>query len=245
MIASPILDEMLFLNDTLPRIIAHGFRYGDAESVLTLYVLALGQLAIEAATGAPIGLVNGEPSGLCGGTAQRPPALDIFNEGRARVGELLVRGELASVQALLLQGTYFEASACHVEYWRSVMEASLTCQVLTQGAGRSWTFANDDLLRRSFWTCVVGEEFYHVDLDPPRTSIAALSDQIQLPRFGDALSASEIGDAEEVQRLPAFYFLAKVGLRRVISDIHSTIQRCKCKAANIAQYSPTNCGSRS
>ena len=90
--------------------------------MLRLYVLALGRLAIEASMGAPIGLVNGLSSGVCGGTAQRPPGLEIFNEGRARVGTLVVRGETANAQVLLLLGTYFDASACHVECRRSVME---------------------------------------------------------------------------------------------------------------------------
>lgn len=122
---SPILDESSYTNDTLTPIISYGFRYGDAESVLVLHVLALGQLTVEASMGAPMGLVNGVSSGFCGGTAQRPPGLENFNEGRARVGTLVVRGETANVQVLLLKGTYFEASACHVEYRRSVMEASL------------------------------------------------------------------------------------------------------------------------
>lgn len=224
----------MFIDETLPPLIAHGFHYGHIESVLTLYVLALGQLAIEASTGAPIGLVDGVPSGVCGGTARHPPGLDIFNEGRARVGSLVVRSDTTNVQILLLQGTYFEASARHVEYWRSVMEASMIGQMLAQESSRSWSFAADDLLRRAFWACVICEDFYHLDLDLPRTSIATLSDQVQLPNFVDALSSQDPAETGKVQRLPPFYFLAKISLQRVISEIHQCVQRCKFYVVNPA-----------
>lgn len=233
MIYSPVLDEVLFVNDTLPPIISHGFRYGVAESVLTLYVLALGSLAIEASTGAPTGLVNGVPSGICGGTAQRPPGLDISNEGRARVGTLAVCDETAFVQVLLLQGIYFEANACHLDFWRSTMEASHICEVLAQEPAGRGSIAADDLLSRAFWACVMFEDFFHLDLDFPRTGMVALSEQIKLPKFVRHSSTWESADKEEeAQRLPAFHFLAKISLQRVISAIHQTVQRCKCKTAS-------------
>lgn len=203
--------------------------------MLALYVMALGQLAIEAATGAPIDLVEGKPSGISGGTADRPPGLEIFNEGRARVGALVVRGDIASVQVLLLQGTYFEANACHVEYWRSAMEASLICQVLAQDPTRGWRTLGGDLLRRAFWTCVIFEDFYHLDLDLPRTSIGDLVDQVRLPMFTESMGKAAIADADadNSEQPPAFYFLAKVSLQRVISRIHQAVMNCKSCVTSI------------
>ena len=215
------------MNEVLPPLVRDGFRYGDAASVLTLYVMALGQLASDASTGPPIGLVNGIPSGICGGSADHPPGLELFNEGRARVGSLVVRGDIISVQVLLLQGTYFEANACHVEYWRSILEGSLICQVLAGDPNRSWTTLSADLLRRAFWTCVIDEEFYHLDLDLPRTNVGDLVDRISLPKFSEMLGP---GSAEGDRSNPlAFYFLAKVSLQRSIADIHQAVQFRKCR----------------
>lgn len=226
----PVLDEGLFRNETLPPLLADGFRYGDATSVLALYVLALGQLAIDSLTGAPIELVDGVPSGICGGTALQPPGLDIFNEGRARVGTLMLRGDIISVQLLLLQATYFEANACHVEYWRSIMEASMICQLLAQSPNAPWSTMTGDLLRRAFWTCVIDEDFYHIDLDLPRTGLGQLVDTIRLPNFSKALGSIGWTGGSKATSLVEFYFLSKVSLLRLISRVHQQIHYCTLRA---------------
>lgn len=223
----PILDEYLFMNETLPPLLESGFHYGDGDSVLTLFVLALGQLAVESLTAAPIELVDGVPSGICGGTADYPPGLEIFNEGRARIGSLVMRGDIVSIQVLLLQGTYFEANACHVEYWRSVIQASVICQLLAQSPGIAWMAMTGDLLRRAFWSCVIDEDFYHLDLDLPRTNLGEMTDKIRLPNFSKALGSSGWTGGDKAQSLLAFYFLAKVSLQRVISHMHEAVQLCK------------------
>lgn len=86
----PVLHEGVFMKDVLPRSLSTGFHYGDSASVLTLFVLALGQLAAESLIGAPTKLISGQSSGICGGTADHPPGLEIFNEGRARIGSLVL-----------------------------------------------------------------------------------------------------------------------------------------------------------
>lgn len=90
---------------------------------------------------------------------------------------------------------------------------------------------------------MVGEDFYHLGLDLPRTSIATISEQIQLPKFVDALGPWETVDAYRVQKLSAFYFLAKVSLQRVILSVHQTVQRCKyivwtVKLESLTDYAP-------
>ena len=82
----PILDYDVCMIDTLGPLLRSGFGYGDPASVLALLVFALGQLAIDGITGGAISNVGATPSGIRGGTLQRPPGLNIFNEARARIG---------------------------------------------------------------------------------------------------------------------------------------------------------------
>ena len=147
----PILDYSLFINDTLEPLLRSGFGYGDPKSILCLTVIALGQLAIDGISGEPITSVGKTPSGIRGGTLHRPPGLDIFNEARARLGSITLQTEVVGVQLLLLQAAYFEANACHVEYWRSIVAASMACQVLIQTPGIQWATPNGDLIKRAYW----------------------------------------------------------------------------------------------
>ena len=221
----PILDEQQFTNEVLQPLIADGFRYGHAHSVLTLLVLALGQLALDSSTGAPIDFVDGWPSGVCGGSAQKPPGLDIFNEARARIGSLVLGSDIVSVQIMVLQATYFEANACYVEYWRSIVGASIVCQILIRAPIVRWPTLDGDLIRRAFWACVLDENLYHLDLDLPSTELSQLVDRVELPSFPGARdrSQSEWMDDAKTPELLEFYFSAKISLQRVILSIHDAI----------------------
>ena len=146
----PVLDHGLFMTNTLAPFLANGFGYGDASSVLALLVFALGQLATDGVSGAPITTVLGVSSGICGGTRRKPPGLESFNEARARLGSITFLCDPVSVQVQLLQASYFEANACHVEYWRSTMAASMACQVLAQRPGVQWPALRGDLIKRAY-----------------------------------------------------------------------------------------------
>lgn len=100
----PILDRESFMNDVVTRVMRDGYGDGDTATVLALLVFALGQVAIEGVIGRPINVLNGVPSGLRGGTAERPPGLEIFNEARRRLGFVISTCNLENVQILLLQG---------------------------------------------------------------------------------------------------------------------------------------------
>lgn len=223
----PIIDESLFMSQTLPTQMNNGFGYGDAPSVLTLLVLALGQLAVESLNEAPIATVDGEPSGICGGSVTTPPGLELFNEARARIASFKLIPDAISVQVLILQATYFEANACHVEYWRSIVEASMISCALSRGPRMQWTMLSGDLIKRAFWTCVLDEDFYHIDLDLPRTTISELVGTVSMPSFQRASWQSRSQRSEDDQSLYQFYFLSKIGLQRVITNIHDAVQHCK------------------
>ncbi|KAI4796215.1 hypothetical protein E4T44_12109 [Aureobasidium sp. EXF-8845] len=99
----PILDRRMFLEDMLEPVSRNGFANHDSQSCLVLLVLALGQTAIDGIHGSPISIVEGNPSGLRGGTSERPPGLDLFNEARRCMGFIMHQCTLENVQIHLLE----------------------------------------------------------------------------------------------------------------------------------------------
>jgi hypothetical protein len=93
----PFMDRQSFLSDTLAKVNSEGFD-GDLDSVIALLVLALGQLADDGAYGTPINNYRGRPSGVRGGSLERPPGLILFNEARKRMGFVLTECDLGNVQ---------------------------------------------------------------------------------------------------------------------------------------------------
>lgn len=161
----PILNYSTFTTDTLEPVMSAGFGYGDSESVLTLLVLAAGELAAAAITD---GCVPGQSEmvdGVQASTTQTPQGLQLFNEARARLGSISFRCDLASVQIQLLIATYFEASGYHLEFWSATVSASMACHVVALSPGVGWHTLEGDAIKRAYWSCVINEDMYHLDLD--------------------------------------------------------------------------------
>jgi len=97
----PFMDRQNFISDTLIKVHSEGFN-GDADSVIALLVFALGELALQGIRGEPIEVFNDRPSGIRGGTLEKPPGLGFFNEARARMGFVIADMELENVQIFLL-----------------------------------------------------------------------------------------------------------------------------------------------
>jgi hypothetical protein len=97
----PFMDRQNFMSDTLAMVQTEGFDE-ETQSVLALLVFALGELAIEGATGIPIARHNGRDSGLRGGSSIKPPGLSLFNEARKRLGFVLTKCNLENVQIFSL-----------------------------------------------------------------------------------------------------------------------------------------------
>lgn len=93
----PFMDRQYFMSSTLTKVHSEGFN-GDNDSVLALLVFALGELSIEGSRGTPINVTNGHPSGVRGGTQDRPPGLALFTEARRRIGFVLTECELENIQ---------------------------------------------------------------------------------------------------------------------------------------------------
>jgi hypothetical protein len=97
----PFMDRQNFISDTLTRVHTEGFD-GDIDSVIALLVFALGELTIEGSRGTPISSEKNRPSGVRGGSSQKPPGLALFNEARKRIGFVLTGCDLENVQIFSL-----------------------------------------------------------------------------------------------------------------------------------------------
>ncbi|KAJ4290108.1 hypothetical protein N0V88_006614 [Collariella sp. IMI 366227] len=97
----PILNRHSFMSETLPRLFNNGLSH-SMESTIAILVFALGEVAIAGTEGLPVHASNGRPSGIKGGTKDRPPGLDLFNEARRRMGFNLTECSLENVQIFAL-----------------------------------------------------------------------------------------------------------------------------------------------
>jgi len=155
----PLLDRDTFIAEVVTPIIQNGYEDGNVGACLTLLVLSLGQVAIDGVYGAPLSTSpTGEPSGLRGGSIDHPPGLDMFNEARRLIGYSITNCTLENVQIYLLQGTYFEACARHMDFWRSCISASMAIQVLIRCGPVDWSSPRADFIKRAYWTCILDEE---------------------------------------------------------------------------------------
>ena len=224
----PLLDRDTFMNGVVAPLLRDGYADGDPKAVLALLVFALGKVAIEGVFERPISVIDGQPSGFRGGSAEKPPGLAIFNEARRRIGFVSHESSLENIQILLLEAIYYEANARHLDFWRSTVAASMACQMLIKCKIIDWPSPTGDLVKRAYWTCMLSEDFYHLDLDLPRTGIDTLEDEVPMPYFHDAHdpqypSAPRTDDRSHFQ----YHFLAIIALRRLIARINTAIHQCK------------------
>ncbi|KAK5108758.1 hypothetical protein LTR62_007818 [Meristemomyces frigidus] len=232
----PILNRDTFMNDIVARLLRDGYGDGDSGSVLALMVFALGEVANEGVFARPVSMVDGQPSGFRGGTIDTPPGIELFNEARRRLGFVITQCSLENVQINLLQATYYEATARHLDFWRCTVAASMACQVLIRCETIDWETTTGDLIKRAYWTCVLSEDLYHLDLDLPQTGIHVLEDTVPLPYFHEAQeqqhyqqSGSTLAStqANEERSHFQYHFLAMIALRRLIARIHNVIHECE------------------
>lgn len=228
----PLLNRDSFMNRTVAPLLRDGYADGDPNAVLALLVFALGQVAIEGVFEKPISMFDGQPSGFRGGTLEHPPGLAIFNEARRRTGFIFTQSTLETVQIMMLQAIYYESTARHLDFWRSTVAASMSCQVLIKCKSFDWSSHTGDLVKRAYWACMLSEDFYHLDLDLPRTGIENLEDEVPLPYFHEANEHGVNGALTEERSYFQYHFLAMIALRRLIARINNAIHECRCSQRN-------------
>jgi hypothetical protein len=212
-VISPILDYES-TKGTIARLSREGYADSDPHSVIALLVYALGNLAIEGASGIPISNQSGTPSGFRGGTVERPPGLEIFNEARRRLGFVMGLCTLENVQIMLLKATFYEANSRHLDFWRCTMAASMAIQVVVRCQHINWQSPSGDMIKRAYWVCVLSEDLYHLDLDLPRTGINKLEDLHGYPRGFEGQSYFQ------------YHFLAMIPLTRITGRVNVVIHQC-------------------
>ncbi|RMY90610.1 hypothetical protein D0861_03584 [Hortaea werneckii] len=238
----PILDQEHFRHGTMARLLREGYVEGDPSAVLALLVFALAEVAIAGINAQPLGESETYPSRFQSGAAEQPPGLALFNEARRRLAFIRTYGSLEHVQILLLQATYYEASARHLDYWNSTIAASMACQLVIKSSNVDWTTAYGDLVSRAFWSCLIKEDLFHLDLDLPRTGIADLHERVPYPHFRSA----EMGKDSDPRNLHRSFdgkqekhyasFLALIALRSLISSIGTAVEE-----AHTAPHIPSEC----
>ncbi|KAF7549249.1 hypothetical protein G7046_g8409 [Stylonectria norvegica] len=190
----PIMDRQWFSTNTLTAIINNGFQDGTA-STLALLVFALGEVSLTA-SGVPISIYKGRPSGIKGGTLDRPPGLTYFNEARKRMGFSLTEISLENVQMFALAALYHESCGQAIECWRMSALASIACQALVT-------------------------RFLHMEFELPLTGLEKLDDAIGLPDFSGLITDDDyIGNqTTHFQE----HFASQIVLRRLSVSFHSAL----------------------
>lgn len=97
----PIINRQSFMSETLP--VVFNQRFNDSmSSTIAFLVFALGEVVLAGSEGLPVHVYDGRASGVKGGTKDRPPGLDLFNEARRRMGFNLTECSLENVQIFAL-----------------------------------------------------------------------------------------------------------------------------------------------
>lgn len=197
---------------------------GDPGSVLALTVFALGQMASEGTSSQPKNAEVGFRSGFHGGCVERPPGIELFCEARRRICFVTTPRTLENIQILLLQGTYFEANARHMDFWSCTASASAACEMLIRCKNFAWSSAAGEAIARAYWACVMGENVFRAEPGLPPLRLNALQDQVPLPystQTPESLDFRAPGDSLQVQ----LHFLAMITLQRLIMRVQDLDHR--------------------
>jgi len=215
----PIMDRQWFTSNILTSILNNGFQE-DTTSTLVLLVFALGEVAYTASE-VPISAYKGRPSGIKGGTIDRPPGITYFNEARKRMGFGLTEVSVENVQMFALAALYNQSCGQALECWRMSVLASLACQALISRISSELHHPRADLIRRVFWHCVMTETYLQLEFGLPPTGLEKLDDTIGLPDYSGPITEDDyIGNqATHFQE----HFAAQIVLRSLSATFHTTL----------------------
>ncbi|KAK2626520.1 hypothetical protein QTJ16_003695 [Diplocarpon rosae] len=216
----PFMDRRTFESDILAKVSSEGFD-DDVDSVIALMVFCLGEVALQSMTGTPIAEVNGQKSGIRGGSSDRPPGLALFNEARKCLGFVLCDHRLENVQIFSLVALYYQCCSRHADFWKMTAMASQTCHVLVTCNVIDWATPKGDLIRRSVWHCIIMETALHMELDLPLTGILDIGDRVGMPSFNTPFCESDhLGN--QATNFEAHY-ASSLALRRLCAGLNANI----------------------
>ncbi|KFY03937.1 hypothetical protein O988_01116 [Pseudogymnoascus sp. VKM F-3808] len=215
----PILDSHHYYTVTLAQAYQCSFAEHDLSSTLVFLVLALGSVAQLGISGDSIQDDNGQPTGVRGGTPERPPGLAYLNEARRRLGFVMTRMNFTVLHCLILLSLYYAQVSRNLDHWRMAEMSSLMCRNLVKTV-EDWKTFEGDIIARAYWMCVLLEGGLATELGMPRTGIAGLESVVPLPLFlSDNLREPFSTEALIVK----YHFLAQITLRAIINRIDSSL----------------------
>ncbi|KAK4039297.1 hypothetical protein C8A01DRAFT_16706 [Parachaetomium inaequale] len=213
----PILNRQSFMSDTLPTLFSQGFDHGMASTIAFL-VFALGEVALAGSDGPSVHVYNGRASGIKGGSVDRPPGLELFNEARRRMGFNLTECSLENVQIFELASIYYGTCFYPLDFWRMTTSASMACQALITSHPSALSSAQADLTRRAFWHCSVMETGLNLELGFPLTGLEKMESIVGLPDFSGPYSEDDYMSNQESYFQE--HFASQIVLRRLLVDFH-------------------------
>ncbi|KAK4127053.1 hypothetical protein N657DRAFT_653391 [Parathielavia appendiculata] len=231
----PILDRHLFMSSTLPTLFNNGFS-NNMESTIAFLVFALGEVALAGSDGPPVHAYSGRPSGIKGGTKDRPPGLELFNEARRRMGFNLTQSSLENVQIFELASLYYGTCFYHLEFWRMNTLASLACQALVMSCPGVLSSGQADLTRRASWHCSIMETCLYLELGFPLTRLDKVESVVGLPDFSGPFSQDDYISNQESHFQE--HFASQIVIRRLLVDFHSVLSQGMSGIGQIQITSP-------
>ncbi|KAK4103041.1 hypothetical protein N658DRAFT_422348 [Parathielavia hyrcaniae] len=231
----PILERQSFMSVTLPALFNNGFS-SNTESTIAFLVFAIGEVALAGADGHPVHAYCGRPSGVKGGTKDRPPGMELFNEARGRMGFHLTQCSLENVQIFELARqdrphskqrvwpfVYYGTCFYPLEFWRMNSLASLACQALITSCPGALSTEQADLTRRVFWHCSVMETCLYLELGFPLTGLDKLESAVGLPDFSGPFSQEDYICNQESHFQE--HFASQIVMRRLLVGFHGTLSQ--------------------
>ncbi|SPQ19261.1 edcc0b2d-fe98-43bb-93e0-629f6b3950e8 [Thermothielavioides terrestris] len=205
----PILNRQSFMSDTLPALFNNGFNQ-DITATVALLVFALGEVAIAGVEGLPVHAYNGRSSGIRGGSKDRPPGLELFNEARRRMGFHLTECSLENVQIFELASIYYGTCFYPLAFWRMTTSASMACQALiTSGL--------------------------NLELGFPLTGLDKMESVVGLPDFSAPFSDEDYISNQESHFQE--HFASQIVLRRLLVDFHGVLSQSGSASSSIGPTS--------
>lgn len=219
---NPILDRQSFMGETLPNMFSQGFKSG-IESTVCYLVFALGEVASTGSDGVPTHVYNGRASGVKGGTTDRPPGIELFNEARRRIGFHLTECSLENVQVFALSSAYYGSCFYPMDFWRMTASASLACQAMVTSNPTALSSPRADLVKRIFWYCSIMETTTHLELEFPLTGLERMESAVGLPDFSGPFSEDDILSNQQSHFQE--HFASQIALRRLLIDFHGKLSQ--------------------
>ncbi|KAK4131703.1 hypothetical protein BT67DRAFT_387270 [Trichocladium antarcticum] len=216
----PLLNRQSFMSETLHLLFNNGFDQSMASTIAFL-VFALGEVALAASDGLPVHVYSGRASGVKGGSKERPPGLELFNEARRRMGFNLTECSLENVQIFALASIYYGTCYYHLDFWRMTTSASLACQALITSNPNALSSAQADLIRRAFWHCSIMETGLNMELGFPLTGLERMEPVVGLPDFSGPYSEDDYLSNQESHFQE--HFASQIVLRRLVVDFHGVL----------------------